>query len=377
VIERPDLLVEMESAAYGIAPGTGKAWRVIGISYHHDLKEVQGDPLLAGIIAARAYAPFDRLEWWQGLVAECDIKPMIVVAREGDDVAILPLQATAGHLLALGNWYNFWVAPVYSETGGVVPRAIELMTAIFRDLQRRAWRVTLEPLREEGRDTVILTNAFAAAGWVFWKEQCGVNHYDGAHSWSSFDDFLAARPGRLRTTLQRKARKVETTIKQTFSDDLWGDYETVYRASWKPEEGSLGFLRRFASEESAAGRLRLGIARQRGHPVAAQLWTVEQGEAYIHKLAHREDAKALSPGTTLTAALFRHVIEVDSVTTVDFGTGDDAYKRDWMSEQRARFRLDAFDPMSPRAWPHMVRAKLRRRESAFARESLVSPAGAG
>jgi CelD/BcsL family acetyltransferase involved in cellulose biosynthesis len=344
---------------------------VVEISYHHDLKEVQGDPVLAGIIAARAYAPFDRLEWWQGLVSECGLKPMIVVAREGDDIAILPLQAGTGHLRALGNWYNFWTAPVYSESGGIVPRAIELMTAIFRDLQRQAWRITLEPLREEGWDTVVLTKAFAAAGWVFWKEPCGVNHYDAVGQWANYEEFLAARPGSLRTTLQRKARKVETTVSEYFSDEIWKVYETVYRASWKPEEGSLAFLERFAREEAAAGRLRLGIARQCDHPVAAQLWTVERGEAYIHKLAHREDAKSISPGTTLTAAMFRHVIEVDRAATVDFGTGDDNYKRDWVRSYRARLRIDAFDPLSPRAWPHMVRAKLRRRES------LVSPAGAG
>lgn len=349
---------------------------MIGISYHHDLKEVQGDPKLAGIIAARAHAPFDRLEWWQGLEAECGLTPMLVVASEGDDVAILPLQVGVGHLHALGNFYNFWVAPTFSETGQVVPRAIELMTAILRDLQRRAWRITLSPIREETFDTVILTRALAAAGWVFWKDRCGINVFDtrGRGTFDtegSYEAFLASRPGKLRTTLQRKAYKVKTEVHQIFTDYIWNEYEEVYRHSWKPAEASFGFLRRFAQEESAAGRLRLGIARHDGNPVAAQLWTVERGEAYIHKLAYREDTKSLSPGTTLTAALFRHVIDIDQVAGVDFGTGDDPYKRDWLSSVRHRYSLDAFDPLSPRAWPHILRAKLRRRES------LVSPPDAG
>lgn len=349
---------------------------MIGISYHHDLKEVQGDPKLAGIIAARAYAPFDRLEWWQGLEAECGLKPMLVVARDGDDVAILPLQGATGHLHALGNFYNFWVAPTFSETGQVVPRAIELLAAILRDLRRRAWRITLSPVREETFDTVILTKALAAAGWVFRKEQCGINVFD-TRGWGtcdtegSFEAFLASRPGKLRTTLQRKACKVKIEIHQKFTVEIWNNYEEVYRHSWKPHEASFGFLRRFAEEEGAAGRLRLGIARHEGNPVAAQLWTVERGVAFIHKLSYREDARSLSPGTTLTAALFRHVIDIDQVAGVDFGTGDDPYKRDWLNGVRHRYSLDAFDPLSPRAWPHIVRAKLRRRES------LVSPSGAG
>ncbi len=60
--------------------------------------------------------------------------------------------------------------------------------------------------------------------------------------------------------------------------------------------------------------------------------------------------------------------------TVDFGTGDDAYKRDWMNGVRPRFRFDMFDPRNPRAWPHLVRDRLRKREVAG---MLVSSAGAG
>src|SRR3546814_7983792 len=75
----------------------------------------------------------------------------------------------------------------------------------------------------------------------------------------------------------------------------------------------------------------MGLARIEGAPVAAQYWTVEDGTAFIHKLAHVEDSLKASPGTLLSAALFRHVIAVDRVARVDFGTGNDAYKRDWMN----------------------------------------------
>lgn len=87
---------------------------------------------------------------------------------------------------------------------------------------------------------------------------------------------------------------------------------------------------------------------------------MESGIAYIHKLAHTEDSKPLSPGTTLSAALFAHVIDRDRVELVDFGTGDDPYKRDWMEAVRPRYRLDMYDPRNPRAWPHLAKAALRR-----------------
>ena len=62
----------------------------------------------------------------------------------------------------------------------------------------------------------------------------------------------------------------------------------------------------------------------------------------------------------LTAALMRHVIDVDGVALVDFGTGDDPYKRDWMEETRPRFRLDMFRPFDRRNWPVLAKIGLRR-----------------
>jgi len=61
----------------------------------------------------------------------------------------------------------------------------------------------------------------------------------------------------------------------------------------------------------------------------------------------------------LSAALFRHVIDEDRVELVDFGTGDDPYKRDWMEEIRTRFRLDMLRPGWPGNWPVIVKRALR------------------
>jgi CelD/BcsL family acetyltransferase involved in cellulose biosynthesis len=85
-----------------------------------------------------------------------------------------------------------------------------------------------------------------------------------------------------------------------------------------------------AQAEGSKGCLRLGLARLDGAVIAAQFWTVNSAIAYIHKLAHREEYRDLSPGTILSEALFRHVIDVDQVTKFDFGTGNDPYKADWM-----------------------------------------------
>ncbi|MEO6717485.1 MAG: GNAT family N-acetyltransferase [Novosphingobium sp.] len=325
---------------------------MITVDYHDDLKEVQGDAALAALLRApAAAAPFDRLEWWRGLVEECGILPVIAVARQGGARAALPLYRIKTPLFALANWYSFRVCPILSP--GTDHRA--LLTALATGLSGQAPRIVLSPLPEENGETTLLADAFRRAGWVVLRETCDTNHVLHV-SGRSYEDYLASRPGQLRTTLKRKSAKVSVIIEDYFNAASWQAYEEIYANSWKPGEGSPAFLRRFAKEEGAAGRIRLGIARADGEPVAAQFWTVENGTAFIHKLAHLESAKPLSPGTTLSAALFRQVIDHDRVALVDFGTGDDAYKRDWMEEVRPRYRLEMLRPGWPGNWPVMAKA---------------------
>jgi len=212
-----------------------------------------------------------------------------------------------------------------------------------------------------------LERAFARSGWLVVREACDTNRVLDVAG-RSYAEYLEGRPGPVRTTLKRKAKKVAIEIHDRFDEDAWSAYEDIYGESWKPEEGDPALLRAFAEAEGAAGRIRLAVARHEGEAVAAQFWTVEEGTAYIHKLAHRESAKPLSPGTSLTAALMERVIDGDRVRFVDFGTGDDPYKRDWMDQARPRYRLQAWRKGDPRNWPAIGRAKLR---------TLVSPAAHG
>src|SRR5690606_34695968 len=234
----------------------------------------------------------------------------------------------------------------------------QLLDRLARDLKRRASRIELSKLPDEDGTASRLESSMRRAGWLVLRETCDSNHVLPVEG-RSYAEYLAARPGPLRTTLKRKARKVSVEILTNFHNDAWTSYQAVYAQSWKPEEGDPELLRRFAEAEGSAGRLRLGLARHDGEVVAAQIWTVEDGTAYIHKLAHLERAKPLSAGTTLTAALFEHVIDRDEVSLVDFGTGNDPYKRDWMEQVRPRFRLTCWRRSDPRNWPAIGKAALR------------------
>jgi len=96
------------------------------------------------------------------------------------------------------------------------------------------------------------------------------------------------------------------------------------------------------------GALRLGILSVDGEPAAAQLWIVHHGKALIYKLAYDERFADLSVGTILSATLFQHALDVDKVTEVDYLSGDDGYKKDWMSQRRERWGILALNPRTPR-----------------------------
>ena len=310
--------------------------------------------VLQALTGAQGSAPFDRAEWF-ALLADTGLVPLIAIAEDADESAALALTETGGRITPLRNWYSF----TWRELAPAGPQGDRLLEAIARQLKSRGWRVTLEPVPGEDGSAERLARAFRAAGWKVAVEPCDINHVLPV-SGRSFAEYWESRPGTLRTTLKRKAKKVECEVLTRFDADAWAEYETIYAASWKPAEDQPAMLRAFAQDEGAAGRLRLGIARADGIAVAAQCWTVENSIAYIHKLAHLESHKPLSAGTTLSAALFRHVIDVDRVTLVDFGTGDQSYKADWMEAVRARFRIDCLDPAQPRSWAPLVKRMLRR-----------------
>lgn len=45
---------------------------------------------------------------------------------------------------------------------------------------------------------------------------------------------------------------------------------------------------------------------------------------------------------------------------MDFGTGDQGYKADWIEDVRPRYRIDCLDPAQVRAWPPLAKRVISR-----------------
>jgi hypothetical protein len=292
---------------------------------------------------------FARLSWFRLIHDHCPPSGKLAVLRarmEGRS-AWLFLAVEGKTARAYAAWYSL-------RFDAVGDRGTDVMTSLAEAIrERRISRVELGPVATPAP----LREAFERAGWrVYVTPRTG--NWRIATEGMDFAAYWAARPAQLRNTAKRRARSagLDIEIYDRFDARAWADYESVYRRSWKPEEGSFPFLRALAAQEGDAGTLRLGVARKEGQPVAVQLWLVENGEAVIHKLAYAENAKGLSPGTLLGMEMFRRALDVDHVRAIDYGTGDDAYKKDWMGERRVLWQIEAFNPRTLRGLAGAARA---------------------
>jgi len=302
---------------------------------------------------------FDRIEWFRRTWTHRTPgdRPLIVRARTaGSDAWLFLTELGAGRAVGLASWYTLAFRPVL--TGAREEETtVAMLTAIARRLKSRLATIALDHVPADAADQLV--RGFSRAGWVVRTHE-QTAHWTVDTREQDFATYWNERPGTLRSTAKRKAAKVaiECQVLDRFDEGAWADYEAVYAASWKPEEGSLDFLREMAIDESAAGALRLGLAHIDGTAVAAQLWTVDHGRAIIHKLAHREDATEHSPGTILSKAMFEHVIDRDRVDTIDFGTGDDRYKADWMTDRAMLMRVSMYNPRRIGGLLAMARARV-------------------
>lgn len=266
-------------------------------------------------------------------------------------------QQRGGPLLALGNYYSCLYGP-----DGPIQAIQDLSSDQWHAAAQQVRRLPgasvlrLQPLDPDSAWLMALQAGLRRAG--YWTDRffCFGNWYQTVAE-GGFAEYWAQRPSMLRHSVERGRRRLEragTWHLEIHSSDEPGveraleAYLAVYAQSWKTPEPCPGFMPGLVRTAAREGWLRLGVLWLGQEPVAAQVWLVHGGKANIYKLAYAKGHEKLSAGSVLTAALMRHVMDEDRVSEVDYLTGDDAYKRDWMAHRRERIGLLAFDPRSPR-----------------------------
>ena len=319
-------------------------------------------PGLARIFGDNRQQSFFALPQWYDLMARFGVEAgtgiRVYTDERPNSSAAMLLQNAGGRrplsLLSLANFYSVEHGTVSVATADLDHALDAIVAEILCDRPR--WDclrlLELDPSEESYG---AIARAMRRAGLL-------VEGTESAGTWfettagMSFKDYLAERPSQLLSTWRRKRRSLAATGRLDaifFSepdgiDAAIADYQTVYAASWKTPEPFPDFMPALIRLAAGLGALRMGIYRIDGLPAAAQFWIVWRGRAAIYKLAHDSRFDKLSLGTLLTMDMVERVLEQDRPHEINFGRGDDPYKRLWLPRRRQRWGITAANPRTVR-----------------------------
>jgi len=328
------------------------------------------DELPQGLVAvadARAASPFTTLAWYRVLAGTAltdKQSARFLVSSSADEsgmsAAVLPyvsVNTPAGRnsLIGLTSYYH----PKFDMIafGARADEHRERALAAFAEKALASDFVDFSPLADSDAGIrVDLARALARKGFL-------VDGYVYGNNWTlelagdSFSDYFSTRSSRLANTIARKTKRLQKSpgfsirifdAPDAHLEQAIADFVAVYAASWKNPEPFPEFIPALCRLAAQQGWLRLGIMRVADQPAAAQLWLVHAGKAYIFKLAYDARFSQCSAGSILTAEMMRRVIDLDHCRAIDFCTGNDAYKKDWMNQRGSLLGLIAFNPRSVR-----------------------------
>jgi len=295
-------------------------------------------------------------------------------------VCLQLMQQVPGEALSsLTNYYSCLYGP-QGEWRGLSAAQWTAAAAAMKKLPGGAV-VRLQPLDAASPWVSSMEAGLRWAGYRTDRFFCFGNWYQPVPL-GGFGAYWSERPSALRNSVDRGRRRLDKAgiwridIHSQASDTLEGAiaaYEAVYARSWKPPEPCREFMPGLIRLAASQGWLRLGVLWLNDEPLAAQLWLVCEGKANIYKLAYVQGFEKLSAGSVLTTALMQHTMDVDGVSEVDYLSGDDAYKADWMALRRERIGLVAFDRFRPTGWLAISRheaGKLKKRFSTLRSDLL-------
>ncbi len=270
--------------------------------------------------------------------------------RDDQSLAVLPVlvQQHKGlrKIESLGNFYTPLYQPIKSDKADFTSLKY-ILTEANKD-SSSAHIMQFSPMDPESVVFHELYGHLLTLGWAPFRYFCFGNWY--LKEPKTWEVYLKQRSTNLRSKIKRKTRRfLEAEGTLGIVADMDGvetaisDFQETYSASWKTPEPYPDFIPALIRLLASGGKLRLGIGRLNGKPIAAQLWIVESGKASMYKVAYDEEYASYSPGTILTAHMLQHVLDKDRVKEVDFLIGDDEYKRIWMDNRRERWGIVAYN----------------------------------
>lgn len=256
-------------------------------------------------------------------------------------------------LSSLSNFYTITYSPLYDPSSGAPGEALAALAHGLASDSHKWDSVELRPLDPDSPLYPSLVSSLKSAGMIVQKYFCFGNWYLSTAD-LSYEQYFKTLPSAMQNTIKRKTKKLNKTGRARIqivsgTENLEASilaYERIYLSSWKRPEPYPKFVAGLIRAFVERGWLRMGVIYLDDQPIASQVWIVNSGRATIYKLGQDQRFDEFSAGSILTAQLMEYVLEVDRVREVDFGSGDDPYKKNWLPQRRERWGILAMNPRS-------------------------------
>ena len=294
---------------------------------------------------------FERsLQWFENLHAQvfgAQADPRIYVSESQGEAPVALFCAVSRErpreLTSLTNFYSLEFGPSGAVArsrvaAGMARIAEHIATEAFDRLELR---LLLDGSPEASETRLALEQAgfrcsdyFQFDNWIRRDDSAGGR---------DFEAYYASLPSKLKNTVRRKGNRLQrdhtVRIERVKApgaalEQAIEDYVAVYNKSWKEPEPYPEFMPSMIRLAASLDALTLGTLYLDDAPVATQVWLHEPGRTVIYKLAYDEAYKQTSAGSVLSRALFEDAFARGDVGVIDYGVGNEAYKRDWMTENQ-------------------------------------------
>ncbi len=264
-----------------------------------------------------ALDPGDNVRIYALETGEAAAKPLAALLTRSRRTSSLPLFPRT--LSGLSNFYTSLYGPLLIGENGSLA-ALEKLAGAIRD----DGLSDVVDLKWFDRDSPVFADfqrAIRSAGMLVQTYFCAGNWYLPVEG-RSYSQYLDGLRSSVRNIARSKNKKIERSGRVRFDlisgmtglEPAIEAYQRIYASSWKVPEPYPEFIPGLIRMCARHGWLRLG----------------------------------LSIGTYLTTRIMEHALDVDKVNEVDYLTGDDKYKRDWMSHRRERWGILAINPRTVR-----------------------------
>lgn len=160
---------------------------------------------------------------------------------------------------------------------------------------------------------------------------------------SDFGDYVASRPGKVRSTIKRRTKQLvaegvtHSVAERSDLDRAIDSFSVLHDLRWAEESGFLGAFERFRKvlaaaadqDELVVNELRLAT----GETIAVEIDFRIANRLFFYQAGRRTEREWRGCGTVLRAKIIAAAID-DGVIEYDMLRGDEPYKTEWATARR-------------------------------------------